>query len=486
MDMARFELTPDFDMGFFDDKCEKIKVEILHANDIDKQLDDIEIELEENETKLDFLTSHADITDYTVAAACGLITGLIDVFFTGEFSVKSGREWSSKKTDDFVLKVAKKIGYKGDDTKKAIKFMEKFGMVTDSVTSEFGGGLQHHLRDFSHHFSPIGLIFSLLTQFTEKAFGTDVNGAFKIVDITNKKFIGKNFLEKILFGTVYWFLHIVSDMAGSSGAKGDGTGVTGPFLSLAKGLSAFPIFKNKDGKNKLSEKISKLFNGTLLAEHNENGEIEVNKMDLRGEIGVAQQTLKQMLPVRINKILVCVFCFFKKMYLELKKEKSFDEINFTEIMNFKDRTFARMMTVSTAVFSATDLIDAAIRGMKNGGEFFARINYVGIVKLVLSISADTIMAIKEGETKKEIAKLKSVSLCLYNAKLFKGETLLWEAAKNADDAYESLQETIRTLAIQTTNDLNELQSSVCNINKIDTKEIENNNPGLLNDLLENL
>jgi hypothetical protein len=124
----------------------------------------------------------------------------------------------------------------------------------------------------------VGLIFSLLTQFTNKSYGTDVNGVFMIADVpeVSKAFIGKDVPSKILFGTITWFFHLVSDVAGSSSSvgKSGGTGIPGPLLALAKELSVLPIFKNMNvGDNSLSVFLSKLFNGTLLAKHDESGTI---------------------------------------------------------------------------------------------------------------------------------------------------------------------------------------------------------------------
>src|SRR5690606_40702705 len=68
----------------------------------------------------------------------------------------------------------------------------------------------------------------------------------------------------------------VSDVAGSSSTvgKSGGTGIPGPMLALAKELSVLPIFKNINvGENSLSVFLSKLFNGTLLAKHDDNGKI---------------------------------------------------------------------------------------------------------------------------------------------------------------------------------------------------------------------
>lgn len=111
----------------------------------------------------------ADKIDYLLAVASGTIAAAVDIFYTGEFSLVEGRQWGKDKINDFVKHVAKWNGYKGDDLSDAIKFMEKmFPLAADKNTREFGGGLQHHLRDFSHHFSLGGLMCSIFTQFTKK------------------------------------------------------------------------------------------------------------------------------------------------------------------------------------------------------------------------------------------------------------------------------------------------------------------------------
>ena len=116
---------------------------------------------------MDSLTNHADGIDYTVAAASGIIAGIIDSVWVEEFSIDRANEWGNKKVDKFVVKIAQGQGYKGNDLEGAIRYLEeKFPIAADKATNNFGGGLQHHLRDFSHHPTPAGLFFSLLTQFT--------------------------------------------------------------------------------------------------------------------------------------------------------------------------------------------------------------------------------------------------------------------------------------------------------------------------------
>lgn len=72
-----------------------------------------------------------------------------------------------------------------NDLKSCIRFLEKeYPLATDKLIDEFGGGLQHHLRDFSHHVSPIGLVCSILNRFKGKGYGTDPAGNFINSNIT--------------------------------------------------------------------------------------------------------------------------------------------------------------------------------------------------------------------------------------------------------------------------------------------------------------
>lgn len=55
----------------------------------------------------------ADKIDYIVAASCGVLTGLLDAFWIGEFSLKNAQTWGRDKTNKFVIRVAQMRGYKG-------------------------------------------------------------------------------------------------------------------------------------------------------------------------------------------------------------------------------------------------------------------------------------------------------------------------------------------------------------------------------------
>ena len=187
----KIELKPQFD---YESECKSVELEIINPkNLVDARLDQIDNQIADLDISIDKLTNHADKLDYAVSVASGIIAGIIDILFVGKFDLQEGRDWSSEKINDFVTTVAKKQGYEGDDLQGAIRHLEKFGAPSDSVYNDFGGGLQHHLRDFAHHASPVGLVFSMLTQFTQKAYGTNTAGAFIVVPID------KTTLSAILF-----------------------------------------------------------------------------------------------------------------------------------------------------------------------------------------------------------------------------------------------------------------------------------------------
>lgn len=380
----------------------------------------------------------ADRTDYLLAITSGAIAGLIDSFFVGKFSLEHANKWGSDEINKFVKIVARRNGYEGDKLSGAIAFMErKYAIAADSKTADFGGGLQHHLRDFSHHFSLCGLMCSIFTQFSSKVIGTDTNGKLLIDDLDDKRHIGKNFAEKVLFGIVHWFFHMVSDMDGSKSTAGKGTGIPGPILSLIKEASVLPCFRDrKIGEKEIRVWVSKLFNGTLLAKRDKNGKIiESVKFDLRSEIGILQEFGRQSVPVLINECLVRGMYFLRRLNIaineaDINSVKDLKNIDISELLPFNNRIIRRMVTVSSGTFLAVDSIDAAIKSaIKNKGinpktfvDFAVNINYVGIGRFVIackaygSIVAEDIREEKEkkveieNEFEKGVANLECLSL----------------------------------------------------------------------------
>lgn len=344
----------------------------------------------------------ADKLDYIVAVSSGVLAGLIDVFYVGTFSLDRASEWGKEQIDQVVKKVARIEGCQGDDLSDAIKTLEKnHPLAADGGTNNFGGGLQHHLRDFSHHFSIGGLFFSIFTQFTGLVVGTDKAGALLVIPVpeSHRACIGKNFQEKIAFGTIGWFFHMVSDMAGSSGSLMGGTGIPGPLVSFMKELSALPFFKySGDGDMGFRLWVTKLFNGALLADHDESGKIikdSVRKFDLRTEIGILGEAGRQTIPVLINQCVVRGFYFCRRLAreirdLDIRGIGDLGRIAPEDVLPWGTPAMRRMVTVSSGVFTGVDIADAAVRAIKSKDPitFFLRVNYVGAATFVIARVVD--------------------------------------------------------------------------------------------------
>lgn len=389
---------------------EKIKVELISdLNILPMNVNSLDSVIFNLDSQIDMLSSKADKWDYLLAVGSGIACGMMDILWTGDFSLAEGRNISAQQIDNLVKKTAKILGCESDDLKNCVKFLEdKFPIPADGSASDFGGGLQHHLRDFAHHPTIIGLIFSLLTQFTYKSYGTDLNGNFIMVEVPDKSkiFIGEDIFSKIVNGTIIWFFHLISDMAGSRSTVGlsGGTGIPGPILSIAKEMSVIPFFKNfKKDDMSISLFLSKLFNGTLLAKHDENGKIipdSIVKLDLRGEMGFVVELEKQIIPVIANECIVRTFYMIRRLaqqikQVDIKSIDDFKKVRVNEIFPINSPTLARMLTVATGVFTTLDVSDAVITR-----KYWVSVNYVGIGRFTLALGNEMVWALKRRDIKK--------------------------------------------------------------------------------------
>lgn len=57
------------------------------------------------ESQIEFLTSQSDSIDYLVSISSGVLCGMLDVLWVGEFSLDRGRDIAADKVEDFVKKL---------------------------------------------------------------------------------------------------------------------------------------------------------------------------------------------------------------------------------------------------------------------------------------------------------------------------------------------------------------------------------------------
>ena len=241
----------------------------------------------------------------------------------------------------------------------------------------------HHFKSLGHQPTLIGLIFSIIDQFTNQShFVTDgqlvtledANGSFQLK--------GNSFLEKIFCGFVNWLGHLVSDVAGSSGSSSRGMGIPSPIWSWVNSLI---VLKRELGisASDFDRRICDIA-------------VEVYKqgVDLRF-------TISQSIPVVINELIVRLFYSLRR-FIALYKSKGNRHYSWNEIWRkckpFKDPTLTRMLTVAHGTFCALDISDATIRSFIKGGgnfnpvEFFVRLNIVGVGRFSVALYGEFKMA----------------------------------------------------------------------------------------------
>lgn len=378
-------------------KIEIVRSEIVASIDYEKTIFELN-------NQIDILSSQADQFDYYVAIASGVVCAMLDILWVGEFGLKRGREITSEQVQGVVKKVANMFGCNTDDITEAVRFLEeKFPLAADGNTPDFGGSRQHHLRDFAHHPTIVGLIFSLITQFTGMSYGTNTLGQFMVVPVSERsmQYIGKDVPDKIFKGTVIWFFHLVSDVAGSSNSAGTtgGMGILGPILALAKEISALPFMKEVTvDEMSLSVFLSKLYNGTLFIQRDSDGKIikgtEI-RMDLRGELGAIEEIGRQSVPVIANDVIVRSFYFVRRFMMEAKNSaiqsiSDLKDLDWDNIKPFGSPTVDRMLFVATGVFTTIDIADAAFVEKS-----WLSVNYVGVGRFTIALGAETLHFLKQ-------------------------------------------------------------------------------------------
>jgi len=454
-------VTDDFEVEF------EILSPVVFPSDIETRLQANSDRINELNKEIENLTNHADGMDYMVAVGSGILAGLIDSFWVGEFSFYNGKAWSNRTVNDFVMKIAKNQGYNGERLDGAINHLEnRFKIPSDNIWKGVNKKISaksHHIDDLSHHPSPIGLFCSILTQFTEEGYFQNNSGSFLPISIdeNGEKLIGHDLKSKIFAGATNWFYHLVSDMAGSKKTAGVGMGIPGPIVSLIKELSLMPGLKNSGLPKKINDAFVK------------------NKFDLRSEMAVVHELGKQAVPVILNEVIVRAFYFIRRLVSEVKEKGNFEGIEWNNCLPRNNRTIIRMLTIATGTFTACDLTDAAIRGaIKSGGnqalfatEFLLRVNFVGVGRFTVAVFSDTKMGVKQSRLRNQRIAIYNEQLHLANAKIFYLQAGMWIAAKETEQTINEAFDLMDKSAIAYAQSIQSIDDDLNKIEK-DRKQIE--------------
>lgn len=338
--------------------------------------------------------AHCDKYDYIIAAFCGVICGLIDSFFVGMPNSSKIGTWTDDQADKFVRKVSKVL-WKNDAGKRneilnmfknkkitkeqrdrilkdagipynqnlyeqpetlqqCIQYLEKkFGVNYDASSATFleGDGvlggmrpLNHHIMSLAHSPSIIGLIFSIVDQFTGKASFIDNGKLIRLVpkekenEIDSFQLRGSTFATKLLCGFTNWLGHLCSDLVGSNTARatqdgGRGSGIPFPFIELLQ-FCTFSVPDKNGEKMTISELTVKIF---------EKG------YDLRFAATTA-------IPVVLNEVMIRLMWSLKSRFYHKRTWK--DSIPFGNHPELR-----RMLLAGHGTLCMVDAVDAKIRSV---------------------------------------------------------------------------------------------------------------------------
>jgi hypothetical protein len=521
---VEYETLPYFSFDTIKDSRQKSIRKAI--NEIDAKSEELENKISKFNEEIERLTSHADGFDYAVAVSSGVLCGLIDSFFVGEFDFKSAKAKSNMQVNKFIGKFAKMQGYEGERLDGAIAFLEKkFPVTQDNIWKGADIGVSaknHHLDDFAHHPTLLGLGASVLVQFSAMGIFVNKDGKWNFEFIsTEPKELLKIWLPVIISGLLLWIVniveakyqdkidekipkpiqkliklvattpmiipilkvagnwagHLVSDMGGSKNTAGGGMGIPGLFISLLHEISSLPILKDTE--------LPKLINDLYVKE----------KFDMRSELAVLNELGRQAIPVLIGEVLVRGFYFVRRLVQEANEHGSIKNINWKNVIPFNNRTIARMMTIETGTFTAIDLADAAIRSAIESGppitpafwsKFVLKVNFVGVGRFAIAVGVDAGMGVKRQKLLKERMQYKAEDNMLQVSKIYYLQENMWIEADNTEKSINEMYSVAENSLIYFTESWNDISKNLESIQNINLDKVEENNPDLIDDLINTL
>lgn len=310
-----------------------------------------------------FYHDKCDKYDYLIAVGCGAIAGMVDIFLVGAPGDSKLQSWTDTQVDKTVMMFAKTCGWSPQEGKEksvasAIGFLEKkFPVNYDQRHSGDVGGLfnmsakNHHMKSLAHSPDIIGLFFSILNQFTStSSFLSD--GQLITIKTDTYELQGHNFISKVFCGISNWFGHLISDVAGSSGASGRGSGIVIPFYELFQ-LCDFGSFQVGKNKNTLATVATKVFQ---------------EGYDARFGLTMAIPVLLCDLSIKLIWAIKHYF-YHKRPIVECIPTKKHDDLRI-------------MLIIGDGTLCLMDGADAAIRSGGNWVNFFLRLNIIAWYRLV--------------------------------------------------------------------------------------------------------
>ena len=376
--------------------------------------------LEEQDRKMQKYIDTSDSLDVSVAVASGILCGLIDSLFVGEFC-KAVEGGTLKQIDiqAIVKQATKASGLTGDKANALkAKLMEKLPEQCDNFLKKYQltENAMQFIEVHQGEQSFIGLLCAALHLVKEQGLvrvsesGYDVEVA--PLDIGK----WKELLPLLTCGgLLYWVVNAAKEEATNNEEQSDEqtSMIPKPVLDIIHTLAESPLLEPiwEEVCNNFSGKIKEIANFQSdsegdteeVSDNGENQENAVNQgteylgsyqlmaailhglrtklssnksqgiaagklPEIKAPAGSMQVSLpglaRQAVPVLLNDTIVCTFYFIRHLLRELKAHGGdFDAIDFANVVPWGNKTIVRLQSIATLTFETADMADAAIRAV---------------------------------------------------------------------------------------------------------------------------
>ena len=388
-----YQLLDAAHYAFFCDVDEKVNVVISESEQQRETTSFVDAELEDQGESSNKLY-------YAVAAACGFFTGSLATTGFLEKALTEAHDYAGKDLERLIVFAANRAGYKKDSYKGAVQFILHHAVIRAGNRDAANG--QKWGADLAANPSIAGLLFSMVTQFTQEQYSFGEKDRIISASVPEYYAIGEDVPTKIIYALLYWAFNLAVAATESARPILDEIGIDNGLLQILKEIIDVPVFQNLPESVEEAERSFSEWMISVFQNQADTCTDESREFDLRALIIEIKEEIDTSFPVLLNESLFRGFYLLHNLYLECKAlhVTSFQElkkIDASKVLPLNNRTISRMSVIASGTFVCANLISAAKQALQKKKKknqsfadvFWAEISYVGIGRFIFAIGADS-------------------------------------------------------------------------------------------------